>query len=57
MLIVALTGGIGSGKSTVGELFQQLGAVVVDSDQLAREVVERGSLGFEQIVTLFGMKF
>ena len=54
MLIVALTGGIGSGKSTVGELFQKLGAVVVDSDQLAREVVERGSLGFEQIVTLFG---
>ena len=54
MLIVALTGGIGSGKSTVGELFQQLGAVVVDSDQLAREVVDRGSLGFEQIVTLFG---
>jgi len=54
MLIVALTGGIGSGKSTVGELFQQLGAVVVDSDQRAREVVERGSLGFEQIVTLFG---
>ncbi len=54
MLIVALTGGIGSGKSTVGELFQQLGAVVVDSDQLAREVVERGSLGFEQIVTIFG---
>ena len=54
MLIVALTGGIGSGKSTVGGLFQQLGAVVVDSDQLAREVVERGSLGFEQIVTLFG---
>ena len=54
MLIVALTGGIGSGKSTVGELFQQLGAVVVDSDQLAREVVERGSSGFEQIFTLFG---
>ena len=54
MLIVALTGGIGSGKSTVGELFEQLGAVLVDSDQLAREVVERGSLGFEQIVTLFG---
>ena len=56
MLIVALTGGIGSGKSTVGELFQQLGAVVVDSDQLAREVVERGSLGFEKIVTLFGVE-
>jgi dephospho-CoA kinase len=54
MLIVALTGGIGSGKSTVGKLFQQLGAVVVDSDQLAREVVERGSSGFEQIVSFFG---
>jgi dephospho-CoA kinase len=54
MLIVALTGGIGSGKSTVGKLFQQLGAVVVDSDQLAREVVERVSSGFEQIVSFFG---
>ena len=36
MLIVALTGGIGSGKSMVGDMFADLGAVVVDSDQLAR---------------------
>jgi len=54
MLIVALTGGIGSGKTMVGEIFADLGALVVDSDQLAREVVERGSKGFELIVTEFG---
>ena len=54
MLIVALTGGIGSGKSMVGQMFEDLGAVVVDSDQLAREVVERGSGGFDQVVAAFG---
>ncbi len=54
MLIVALTGGIGSGKSTVGELFANLGALVVDSDLLAREVIERGTEGFEQVVAEFG---
>ena len=54
MLIVALTGGIGSGKSTVGEIFADLGALVIDSDQLAREVLERGSKGFEEVVTTFG---
>ncbi len=47
MLLVALTGGIGSGKTMVGEIFAELGALVVDSDQLAREVVERGSEGFD----------
>jgi dephospho-CoA kinase len=54
MLVVALTGGIGSGKSTVAQIFQDLGAIVIDSDQLAREVVERGSTGFDQIVAAFG---
>ena len=54
MLIVALTGGIGSGKSTVGELFTNLGALVVDSDQLARDVLVRGSEGFDQVVAEFG---
>ncbi len=54
MLIVALTGGIGSGKSTVGELFANLGALVVDSDLLAREVIERGTEGFELVVAEFG---
>ena len=54
MLVVALTGGIGSGKSTVGQIFEDLGAVVTDSDQLARNVVERGTTGFDQIVAVFG---
>lgn len=54
MLNVALTGGIGSGKSTVGEMFSQLGAVVVDSDQIAREVIERGTKGFDSLVATFG---
>jgi len=54
MLIVALTGGIGSGKSTVGEIFAQLGAFVVDSDQLARDVLVRGSEGFDYVVAEFG---
>lgn len=54
MLLVALTGGIGSGKSTVGSIFAGLGAVVVDSDQIAREVVERGSKGFDLVVAQFG---
>ncbi|MFM8824961.1 MAG: dephospho-CoA kinase [Candidatus Nanopelagicus sp.] len=54
MLTVALTGGIGSGKSTVGQIFEDLGAVVTDSDVLARNVVERGTSGFDQIVATFG---
>ena len=54
MLIVALTGGIGSGKSTVGQMFAQLGAIVIDSDQLARDVLGRGSIGFDEVVAKFG---
>jgi dephospho-CoA kinase len=51
---VALTGGIGSGKSTAGDFFEDLGAVVVDADQLAREVIERGTDGFDELVATFG---
>ncbi len=54
MLKVALTGGIGSGKSLAGEYFELIGATVIDSDQLAREVVERGTEGFDEIVVAFG---
>lgn len=54
MLRVALTGGIGSGKSLVSEILEELGALVIDSDQLAREVIERGSPGYEEVVTAFG---
>jgi dephospho-CoA kinase len=54
VLRVALTGGIGSGKSLVGEILEDLGALVIDSDQLAREVIERGSPGYEEVVSAFG---
>jgi len=54
VLRVALTGGIGSGKSLVGEILEELGALVIDSDQLAREVIERGSPGYEEVVASFG---
>jgi dephospho-CoA kinase len=54
MLTVALTGGIGSGKSLAGELFADLGAIVVDSDQLAREVIARGTDGFDEVIARFG---
>jgi dephospho-CoA kinase len=54
MFIVALTGGIGSGKSAAGDFFEDLGAVVVDADQLARDVVERGTDGFDELISTFG---
>jgi dephospho-CoA kinase len=54
MLVVALTGGIGAGKSTVAQFFAQLGALVVDADQLARLAIERGSDGFAEVMMRFG---
>lgn len=54
MLKVALTGGIGSGKSTVAEMLQECGAIVIDSDQLARDVIERGTAGYEAVLAAFG---
>ena len=53
MLRVGLSG-IGSGKSTVAQRFSELGAVVIDADQLAREVVSPGSDGLAAIVERFG---
>jgi dephospho-CoA kinase len=54
VLLVALTGGIGSGKSLASEYFAACGAQVLDFDQLARDVVERGTEGFDEIVRRFG---
>jgi len=54
MLRVGLTGGIGSGKSTVAQRFRELGAIVIDADQLAREVVAVGSAGLAAIHERFG---
>jgi dephospho-CoA kinase len=49
-----LTGGIGSGKSLAAEYFAELGAQVLDFDQLARDVIERGTEGFDEVLTRFG---
>jgi dephospho-CoA kinase len=54
LLRVGLTGGIGSGKSTVADELARRGAVIIDADQLAREVVEPGTPGLAQIVARFG---
>ena len=52
--VVGLTGGIGSGKSTVARLLRELGAEVIDADQVARDVVEPGQPALAEIVTTFG---
>jgi dephospho-CoA kinase len=53
-LLVGLTGGIASGKSTVSRLFRDLGCLIIDADLLAREVVEPGRPAYEKIVAEFG---
>lgn len=55
-MLIALTGGIGSGKSTVAAEWVKLGAVEVDADQLAREVVEPSQPGLQQLVDEFGQQ-
>ncbi|MFF3766706.1 dephospho-CoA kinase [Streptomyces sp. NPDC001922] len=54
MLKVGLTGGIGSGKSEVSRLLASHGAVIVDADRIAREVVEPGTPGLDAVVAEFG---
>ena len=54
MLLVGLTGGIGSGKSTVARMLEQRGAVVFDADVLARAVVEPGTPGHAAVTERFG---
>ena len=54
MLLVGLTGGIGSGKSTVARMLETRGAVVFDADVLAREVVEPGTPGHAAVIERFG---
>lgn len=51
---VGLTGGVASGKSTVSAMLAELGAVIIDADALAREVVERGTPGLDAVVAEFG---
>ena len=54
MLLVGLTGGIGTGKSTVARMLEKRGAVVFDADALARQAVAPGTPGFDEVVERFG---
>ena len=54
MLVIGLTGGIGSGKTTVANMFAELGVDIIDTDVIARELVEPGSPTLKQIVDHFG---
>jgi dephospho-CoA kinase len=56
-VVLGLTGGIGTGKSTVSRLFREMGARVVDADLVAKEVVEPGRPAWKEIVREFGRKF
>ena len=54
MILVGLTGGVATGKSTVAKMFKQYGAVVIDADELVREVVTPGKPAWREIVKTFG---
>ena len=54
MRVIGLTGGIGCGKSLAAQYFSELGALVIDADQLARAAIERGSQGFDEAISIFG---
>ncbi|OQW30063.1 MAG: dephospho-CoA kinase [Nitrospira sp. SG-bin1] len=54
MILIGLTGGVATGKSTVAKMFKQCGAVVIDADELAREVVQPGKPAWRDILRQFG---
>ena len=57
MKVIGLTGGVGSGKSTVADMLRELGATVIDADQAAHEVYAPGTAGFDAVVAEFGADF
>jgi len=54
MILVGLTGGVATGKSTIAKIFKSCGAVLIDADELAREVVQAGKPAWREIVKTFG---
>jgi dephospho-CoA kinase len=51
---LGLSGGIGSGKSTVAKILSEVGAVIIDADAIAKEVLEPGQVGYENVLLAFG---
>ena len=56
MILIGLTGGVATGKSTVAQMFEQCGAVVIDADKLAHEVIQPDKPAWRDIVATFGKK-
>lgn len=54
LYVIGLTGGIASGKSTVSRMLRELGAVIIDADEVSREVVSPGTVGWRRVVDAFG---
>src|SRR5206468_12597601 len=57
MKVIGLTGGVGSGKSTVAEMLRELGATVIDADQAEYEVFAPGAPGIVEVVAEYGPTF
>lgn len=56
VLVVGLTGGVATGKTTIAEIFKSLGAVIIDADKIAREIVKPNSSTWQKIKDYFGTK-
>jgi len=56
MILVGLTGGLASGKTTVAKVFKQCGANIIDADEIARKVVQPGRAAWKDLVAVFGKK-
>src|SRR6266704_6541968 len=57
MKVIGLTGGVGSGKSTVAEMLRELGAIVIDADEATHAVYAPGTPGFDAVVREFGPEY
>ncbi|MDK2985175.1 MAG: dephospho-CoA kinase [Clostridia bacterium] len=56
VLVIGLTGGIASGKTTVATILQELGAAVLDADEVAKKIVQKGKPAYKEIINTFGRK-
>ena len=54
MFVIALTGGIGSGKTTISDIFKEKNIPIIDTDVIAREIVEPNKLAYREIIKKFG---